>query len=289
MIFGLVFGLATSVCWAFGNVFIQRSGRALGGPRALVWALGLGGLMSAVAALPFDQRSQPVTATTWAWLVTAAVAALIAYAAIFYSFARAKLSLAVPFVTSWSLVAGGISLTVLHQSVRPGQLAGALVVVLGVVLVSLGAGRAAGENPAASGGGWKPLSAAFLAGIAFGVMVPAMAQATAACGVFGTAAAVYLVGLGLAVPVALVLGIDLSPPPRAAWGLVIGAGVTETLGFVFLNAAGRFAPVALVAPVASLAAVFTVLYAAIFLHERPGKLALSGAILASVGVVVLAL
>jgi drug/metabolite transporter (DMT)-like permease len=120
-------------------------------------------------------------------------------------------------------------------------------------------------------------------------MVPAMAQATPVWGSFGTAAAVYGIGLLLAVPLALWRGVGLAPPPRKAIGLVLGAGVTETLGFVLLNAASRFAPVALVAPVASLAAVLTVLYAATFLRERPGRLALLGALLAGIGVVVLAL
>jgi drug/metabolite transporter (DMT)-like permease len=286
--FGVLLGLATSVCWALGNVFIQRSGNALGGPRALTWALALGGTVSAIAAAFFDQRPASPTGSTWAWLLVAGVAGLCAYAGLFYAFTRAKLSLAVPFVSSWSVIAGVLSLTVFHQSARSGQLAGAAIVIAGVVLVSLGAAG----SPAPDAGrpaSWRPLGAAFLSGIGFGVMVPAMAYITPALGMFGTAAAVYFIGLVLAVPIAVRFGISLAPPPRAAWREVAGAGLFETMGFVCLNAGGRLAPVALVAPVASLAAVFTVVYAAIFLRERPGRLALSGALLASLGVVVLAL
>jgi drug/metabolite transporter (DMT)-like permease len=289
VILGVLLGLATSLCWALGNVFIQRSGRAIGGPRALTWALALGGIVSAVAAALFDQRSEATTGATWAWLLVAGVSGLLAYACLFYAFSRAKLSLAVPFVSSWSVVAGVLSLTVFHQSARSGQLGGATIVILGVVLVSIGAARDTSANGADERAGWRPLAAAFLSGLGFGVMVPTMAHLTPALGTFGTAAAVYLIGLALAVPTAGLLRIGLARPPREAWRAVIGAGVFETLGFVCLNAGGRFAPVALVAPVASLAAVFTVVYAAIFLHERPGRLALSGAFVASVGVVVLAL
>ena len=71
--------------------------------------------------------------------------------------------------------------------------------------------------------------------------------------------------------------------------MLLGAGFFETAGFVLLTAAGLVAPLSVVAPVASLAAAFTVVYAFIFLGERPGRLALLGAALASVGVVVLAL
>jgi drug/metabolite transporter (DMT)-like permease len=286
---GLVLAFLTSVSWALGNVFIQRSGRALGGPRALVWALGLGGVVSAAAAPLIDERPDPVTTGTIVWLLVGALSGLIAYAALFYSFSRAKLSLAVPFVTCWSLVSGALSLTVFHQSVTSGQLLGAAIVLGGVVLVSIGASRGQADtaNPGGAGG-LKPLAAAFASGLAFGVMIPAMAQVTPALGSFGTAAAVYLFGLLLAVPISFALRVPLGLPPRAAWGEVIGAGFFETAGFVFLNAAGRLAPVAVIAPVASLAAALTVLYAAIFLRERPGSLALAGALLASLGVVVLA-
>jgi drug/metabolite transporter (DMT)-like permease len=284
VLLGVLLALATSLSWAFGNVFIQNSGRAIGGPRALVWALGAGGVLSGGAAALFDQRTARFTPAVLAWLLVAGTSGVIAYASIFYAFARAKLSLAVPFVTCWSLIAGALSVTVLGQSARPGQLAGAAVVLLGVVLVSIG-GK---SQPEVTAIGWKPYAVALLAGVAFGIMIPAMAQTTPACGSFGTAAAVYAIGLLLAVPLSLALKIDLAPPPRHTLPVVLGAGLTETLGFVFLNAAGRFAPVVLVAPVASLASVLTVLYAATFLRERPGFLALIGALLASIGVVVIA-
>jgi drug/metabolite transporter (DMT)-like permease len=297
---GLILGLCTSVCWAIGNVFIQRSGRAVGGPRALSWALGIGGVLSSLAALGFDDRTAVIDARSVGWVALAALSGLSAYVTIFYSFTRAKLSLAVPFVTCWALVAGVFSLTVLGHSAGRGQLLGAIVVLVGVVLVSIGATQAqsAGKDAPAGDGsptpsagmdnGWKPLAAALISGISFGIMVPAMSEATPAFGAFGVASAVYLVGLLLAVPLCFLFGIKLSPPPKSALGVVLGAGIFETLGFVSLNAAGRFAPMVAVAPVASLAAVLTVLYAAIFLRERPGFLALCGAFCASVGVVVLA-
>jgi drug/metabolite transporter (DMT)-like permease len=286
MILGFVFALGTSLSWAFGNVFIQKSGQRLGGPRALIWALAVGGLLSAVAALALDERTAPFTAATVGWLLLAGVSGVIAYASIFYAFTHAKLSLAVPFVTLWSLVAGVFSLLVLGQRAQTSQLLGAAVVLAGVILVSIGAqrGKAAPDAPTTL----APLAIALLAGVAFGLMIPAMAEATPACGSFGTAAASYGIGLLVAVPVARVRGLALRPPPAGVRGLVFGAGLTETLGFVFLNAAGRLAPVALVAPVASLASVFTVLYAALFLRERPGALAFAGALVAGAGVVVLA-
>ena len=51
----------------------------------------------------------------------------------------------------------------------------------------------------------------------------------------------------------------------------------------------RRAPLAIVSPLASLAAAFTVLYAWVILRERPARGVLIGAALVSAGVVVLAL
>jgi drug/metabolite transporter (DMT)-like permease len=63
----------------------------------------------------------------------------------------------------------------------------------------------------------------------------------------------------------------------------------ETAGFVALTLARRHAAMAMVGPLASLAATLTVLYGWLVLRERPGRLAGVGAALACAGVVALAL
>jgi len=291
MALGILLALCTSVCWAFGNVFIQKSGRLAGGVRAMIWALLLGALFAGAVGLVFDTRPLPVDRTALWSLAVAGVFGLLAYALMFYAFSHAKLTLAVPFVSSWSLVAGAISLTVMGERVAPIHLLGAMLVVAGVLVVSVGAsqdrsrdkpdGPDAGPAPSPR----RPLLAAFGSGVAFGVMVPALDRTGLSFGSFGGAALVYVIGLVLAVPLALAFKVDLRLPPRSAWGAVLGTGLAESLGFVCLAAAGRFAPVALVAPLASLAATLTVLYAWIVLREQPPRLTLLGAMIASSGVV----
>ena len=82
--------------------------------------------------------------------------------------------------------------------------------------------------------------------------------------------------------------VSLRPPPATAWRLVFATGAAETIGFVAVALARRFAPMTLVAPVASLSSALTVLYAWLVLRERPSALAAVGALLACVGVAVLA-
>jgi drug/metabolite transporter (DMT)-like permease len=293
VLIGILLALGTSVAWAFGNVFVQRSSRDIGGVRAMTWALVLGALVAGLAAALLDSRSAPLNGAVLAWLLLAGVAGLVAYSALFYSLTYATLSLTVPFTACWSLVAALFGLVVFGE--RPGgwQLAGALVVFMGVLLVSLTTGRqgasaSGGEVPPVPPGGPPAWLAALAAGVGFGVMMPAMNQASPAVGAFGTTASAYVLILALGLPIARTLGLELRWPSWPQWPAVVGAGLCETAGFVMLTVAGRLAPVALVAPVASLASALTVLYAFVFLRERPGVVALAGALLASIGVVLLA-
>ena len=84
-------------------------------------------------------------------------------------------------------------------------------------------------------------------------------------------------------------GASIAPPPRAAWPLVLATAFTETAGFVAVSFARRFAPLAVVTPVSSLASALTLVYAWLVLRERPRPLAAAGAAIASTGIVVLAM
>jgi drug/metabolite transporter (DMT)-like permease len=300
VVLGLVLALGTSVAWAFGNVFIQRSSRVVGEARSLFWSLVLGALVAAAAIPLLDHPTRAVDAAAVAWLITAGLASLVAYGGMFYAFSRSELTLTVPVVSCWSLVAGLVSFVGFGERPGAAKLAGAAVVFAGVMAVSVGATRAdqrrqrsAGESsPVGSGGPAvrrRAVAAALVAGCCFGLMFPALGQAARSFGTFGAAALVYLVALAAGLPLARAARLDLSWPPRRTWPVLLGTGFFETAGFVLLTTAALLAPLSVVAPVASLASTFTVIYALLFLGERPGGLALAGALLASVGVVMLAL
>jgi drug/metabolite transporter (DMT)-like permease len=78
-------------------------------------------------------------------------------------------------------------------------------------------------------------------------------------------------------------------PPTGAWIPVALAGLFETAGFACIALASKFAPLALVSPLSSLASAFTVFYAWAFLGERPARPVLIGAACVSAGVLILAL
>jgi drug/metabolite transporter (DMT)-like permease len=289
LILGLALALGASLCWGAANVAIQRAGRAIGPVRALVWAQVAGGVGAAAVAPWLDHRTPLPTASLVGWAALAGVSALVAYASMFFAFARAPLSLAVPIMSSWSLVAAAVSVALLDERLGSSQLAGAALVVAGVVLVSLrtstsppaDAAPKAALTPAA-------LAASFGAALGFGLLVPAIHHLAPAVGRIGAIPVVYALDLALGVPIALALRLALGPPRGRAWTAVLAAGLFETLGFACLSFATLHAPVAIVSPVASLSAALTALGAWVFLGERPGVLATVGALLAGGGVVLLA-
>jgi drug/metabolite transporter (DMT)-like permease len=289
MLAGLVLGLSASVCWAIVNVAIQRSTRQVGSVRALLWAQVVGVALVAAVAPFVDGPRAPVRAVDVPWLAGAGVASLMAYLAMFYAFEHGRLTVAVPVMSSWAVIAGSLSLALFADRVRPLQLAGAAAVITGALVVAR-AGQRGGPAARAEGRETRRwLLAAVMAAVGFGVLIPALGRLAPFAGGTGSIALVYLADMALGLPLALRFRVSLAPPPRQVWPTVAAVGLFETGGFTCIALGGHRAPLALVAPLASLSSAFTVLYAWLVLRERPSAGVLAGAALASAGVVALAL
>lgn len=286
MLGGILFGLGASASWAVANVAVQRAGRAVGALRALFWAQLVGILLAGVAATVAGDWAWRPSAAVAGWLAVAAAAALLGYACLFYAFEHGRLTVAVPLASSWAVLAAALSLVLFHERLTTTELAGAAVVVMGAIVVSRFA-QSAQDPPARGEAGW--LLAAAGAAVGFGVLIPAMRRLSVAFGPVGTVAVIYLADSLLALPLAVAFRVDLAPPRGRAWAPVAGAALFETAGSACITLGARHAPLSIVAPLASLAAAFTVFSAWAFLGERPPPGVLLGAALVSAGVVVLAL
>jgi drug/metabolite transporter (DMT)-like permease len=259
-----------------------------------VWAQIVGGLVLAPFALALDHRSGLFDARVAGWGLVAAVSAVLAYACLFFSMERGRLTVVVPVMSSWSVVAAALSLGILGETVRRAHLVGAGLIVTGVLVVSrfsqaalpVAAGDATPDSARRERGA---LLAAVGAAVGFGVLIPAIDRLAPVAGRLGAIPIVFLLDLVLGIPLALGARVNLRPPPRAAWGTVAAAGMFETVGFVWISLGAAHAPVAIVSPLAGLASAFTVLFAWLVLRERPPRLVLAGAALACAGVVILAL
>lgn len=286
-------GLLASASWAAANVFVQRASRQLGPLRALAWAQVVGGVALAPVALLLDRRSGRIDGGIAGWIGFAAVAGVLAYGSMFSAYERGRLSVVVPVVSSWSMVASAFSLVVLHQRLRGTQLAGAALVVMGVLVVSRFVRRTDGaeavEEPSGAGRSRGTILMAAGAALGFGLLIPAIERLAPVLGRLGSIVVIFAADLALGLPLAVVARVDLRPPPRAAWSSVVAAALFETVGFVWISLGVARAPVAIVSPLAGLSTAFTVAFAWIVLGDRPPRQQLAGALLVCAGVVVLAL
>jgi len=292
MWFGILTGLAASACWAAANVFVQRSGRALGSMRAVAWTLISGGLALAPIAWALDGPTAILDGPTIAWAVVGGLAGVLAYGCLFYATERGRLSIVIPVTSAWSVVAAAISIGILGETVRRKHLLGAALVVAGVVVVSRFSVSAVNDQAGddrQKRGARRTLLAAAGAAVGFGIMIPAIERIGPVTGRLGAIPIVFLLSLVFGLPLAIKTQAGLRPPTRAAWPSVAAAGLFEMLGFVAISLGVSRAPIAVVSPLAGLASAFTVLYAWVVLRERPARPVLLGAALACAGVVTLAL
>jgi len=286
MLAGVLLGLGASACWALANVAIARAGQALGSLRALLWSQLAGVVMAALASAAIDQRNLALWPSLGAWIGVACASSLLAYVAMFYAFEHGRLTIVVPIMSSWAVIAAALSIALFGEHLGATQMAGAAAVVAGAMVVSRFA-----QGESTKGGGSTPrwLLAAVGAAIGFGVLIPTMARLVPVFGSVGAIGAVYVADVVIGLPLALAFRINLRPPPAAAWLPVLAGAFFETAGFACITIGGRYAPLALVSPFASLASALTVLYAWTILRERPASAVLAGAALVCAGVVILAL
>jgi transporter family protein len=240
-----------------------------------------------VVALAIERPAAAWTAADVLWAGAGGVAALCAYVGLFLATEHGRLAIVVPIVSSWAVLSAAIGIVLLGEVARATQLAGAALVVAGVVLV---ARATAGPDPdEARGASRGALWAALAGALGFGVLIPALSRLAPVTGALGGVVLVFAIDLALGLPVARRRGIALAPPHGGDWGPVALAGLCEVAGFACITLGGSHAPLAVVAPAASVAAPLTVAWAWVVLHERPGALAGCGAALSSLGVLVLSL
>jgi drug/metabolite transporter (DMT)-like permease len=286
MFLGVILGLSASACWAVANVAVQRCAREVGIFRGLLWAQ-LVGVLFVLPVLPFDARTAAPTLIDGLWVLGAGIAALLAYLCLFYASQHGRLTVAVPVMSSWAVIASALSLLIFRETVRPAQLLGAAFVIAGAVIVSRFA--QAGAVTAKVPGTPRWLLASFGAALGFGLLIPAIGLLAPVTGRLGVIAVVYFADILLGLPLARRFGISLAPPSGRQWLAVSLAGFFETAGFACIALGARYAPLALVSPLSSLASAFTVLFAWLALHERPARPILVGAALVCAGVVTLSL
>ncbi len=291
---GVLWGLLSAITWATANFSIKPAAHRFGDISALVCAQLAGGLLVIPAAALIEGAPGQLPGHHLPLLPLGAMAALVAYVGLFRALRLGRLAVVAPIVSGWTVLSVLIGALWLSEDLTPSQWAGVALVILGNGLLA-NAQREGDDGDLRAAVGWALLSA-----LGFGVMIPVVDQLGADIGALWAVPTLW--GLELATGAALwlllrALGLDLAAAfgpqsiPRDARGisLVGRVGVLEALGFVGLSVGISLAPIAIVAPVASLSTGLSVLLGLVLRRERLGAQALTGAILVSVGVVLTAI
>ncbi|MBI2084905.1 MAG: EamA family transporter [Candidatus Aenigmarchaeota archaeon] len=133
---GLLLALVSMFCWGIADFIVVGPVRKIGNIKTLVigQAVIFAAMISYVSLFPNN-----IHFTQQAVLLSFPPSALIilGFLALYRGIQVGKVSIVVPIVSSWSLVAVIIGFLVLRQTPTPHQIAGALLIVSGIILVSL--------------------------------------------------------------------------------------------------------------------------------------------------------
>lgn len=265
------------MAWAAANVWIQRAGRENGELRSMLWAQ----LLGASVLVPIAWMAGEVpTAVPWRGLLLAGIGSAAGYFGMLRAFRFGPLSVMAPILSSWAASAWGFSMafgevpTAVHA-------VGAACVVLGAV----------GNGAWSTGGEWHgprhvALGWALVCSLGFGLMTAAIPLVREELGVVLTTPVVWGAQWVVLLP-ALVRDPGLLRPPQA-WRALAAMAALEASGFLAYTFATTHAPVTVVSPPASLAAVLTVAWCGVTGTEAvpAGRWALVA--LAAAGTVLLA-
>lgn len=276
---GIVFGLATALCWGSADLFARFATRKIGTFRTMLYMQMCGfGLLTLVMrqlggwGRLFDGSGwQP-----WVWGILAGALNTISTLALYRSFEIGKLSIVAPISASYPVLTMVLS-AFTGERMTAARLAGLLLAIAGVILVARGEQVADDGNPIGDptrtekkrlGVEWALVSA-----VGFGVMFWLLGLRVVP--LLGSAPSVWIIRLTSVLATGMVMLAfrqSMAVPPRRDVPWILGVGLLDTCAYVFNNYGMLREQTSVVSVLASLYGAVTVGLAAMFLRERVARL-----------------
>jgi drug/metabolite transporter (DMT)-like permease len=289
---GILLGLLTALSWGSSDFLARFATRKIGTFRAMLYMQLTGLLMLTVALhwLGGWDRLVSFEWKPWAWGICAGVLNTGATLALYRSFEIGKLSIVGPISASYpalTMLLAGFT----GERLTPLRMAGLLLILLGVVIVSRG--EEAPENANPTGGKKKPglqrpgVGWAFLAALGFGLLFSVLG--IRAVPLLGSAQAVWVIRLTCVVLTTLLMLILRQPrtSPGSARRNVLGMGLLDTGAYVLNNYGMRLEQVSVVTVLSSLYGAVTVGLAATVLGEKVTRTQWAGIMAVFAGIVLI--
>jgi drug/metabolite transporter (DMT)-like permease len=281
----VIYGLFAALGWGFADYGGAVAGRRIGSVTTVVVAQGLSAIVMTIFFVVSGHHLSELSPVIW-WLVLGGSASAVAYIAHYRALQLGPLVVVSPVTAAYALVGVGLSMVVLHE--RPGLVAllGALVTIVGVMLASTDLKKLrAGTHGFPAGLRW-----ALLAALMFGIggfilgwgskqigWVPALWASR-------SIQMVWIALLAVARPRDLKrVGSDIG-----TW-MAVAAGVTDLIGVGMFSIGARAGFLSVVLVASAVFPLIAVGLSVAFLHERPVKNQLMGAVVVVAGLILLGL
>jgi drug/metabolite transporter (DMT)-like permease len=292
---GVFLGLAAAFNWGGADFMARFATRRIGALRALMFMQLFGFLALTVVMAASGHWAKFFPAFRWSiyeWIVLAGVLSVLGALALYRSFEVGVLALVSPIAASYPALTVLLSISTGERLTRAHAF-GVIAVLVGVIVAAL-ASPAQSESPVDSEGNsvkghrahllrgvpWA-LAAALIFGVNYWILGFRVMP------VFGGFASVWVIRLISFLVLALLLrplGEPATLPNLSTTLLIFFIGVTDTAGFVCNNLGFKQEEIAIATVLSSLYGVVTLLFAALFLHERLGRRQWAGVALIFAGV-----
>lgn len=271
LLYGLV--ILSAIAHAVWNALVKSAG-----DRALTMvAIRTVGMMLGLVALPFVDWPAP---ESWKWLAVTAVVMFAYYALLVRSYGVGDMSVVYPLARGLAPVLTTIAaFLVIGEALSTGQIAAVVMISIGIMALSFGAGASRAAVGFALATGVSVATYSFFAGL--GVR--------AAGTVLGFQACLEIVtGFGMLCYGVVARRADLLGYARRHGAVGLFAGVVSVLGFLAYLVAARSLPLGPVSALRETSVIFGAVLGTIVLKEGFGPRRIAAAVLVTVGIVLLA-
>ncbi len=271
LLYGLV--VLSAIAHAVWNALVKSAG-----DRTLTMvALRATGMLLGLIALPFVDWPAP---ESWKWLAVTAVVMFAYYALLVRSYGVGDMSVVYPLARGLAPVLTTIAaFLVIGEALNAGQIAAVVMISIGIMALSFGAGAGRTAVGFALATGVSVATYSFFAGL--GVR--------AAGTVLGFQACLEIVtGFGMLCYGIVVRRADLVIYARGHGAVGLVAGAVSVAGFLAYLVAARSLPLGPVSALRETSVIFGAVLGTIVLREGFGPRRIAAAVLVTVGIVLLA-
>ena len=272
LLYGLV--ILSAIAHAVWNALVKSAG-----DRTLTMvAIRTVGMMLGLVALPFVDWPAP---ESWKWLAVTAVVMFAYYALLVRSYGVGDMSVVYPLARGLAPVLTTIAaFLVIGEALSTGQIAAVVMISIGIMALSFGAGASRTAVGFALATGVSVATYSFFAGL--GVRTAGTVLGFQAC-------LEIVTGFGMLCYGVVVRRADLVIYARRHGAVGLFAGVVSVAGFLAYLVAARSLPLGPVSALRETSVIFGAVLGTIVLREGFGPRRIAAAVLVTVGIVLLAM